>query len=307
MGGSGGFFGGSVNFSELYDKLREAQDETNREAFEGEINCEIAKLLGGFERDADLVNKHLEEIKKALSNDIDGTVDFRFGGSVAKHTYVDGLSDIDTLVILNDSELTDKSPKEVLGYFLDRLRARFPKSNIDKGNLAVTVGFKDLDIQLLPAVKCKGGSKIADPSATDWNFIKPTQFHKTLTMANEQAGGKLVPTIKLAKTIISCFSENRRLTGYHSEALAVRIFKDYNGPQKPKDMLKHFFQEAQGHVKNPIIDVTGQSKWVDNYLGAATSLKRKFVADSLGSIARRMENADLACSAEQWREILGGL
>jgi hypothetical protein len=307
MGGSGGFFDGTVNFPELYDKLREAQGNTDRQAFETEVSDEIAKLLSMCERDVEAVNKHLDEIKKALSNDIDGAVDFSFGGSVAKHTYVEGLSDIDALVILNNSELVGKSPKEVLGYFLDRLRGRFPKSAIDKGNLAITVGFKDIDIQLLPAVKSKGGAAIADPSGTGWNVIKPGQFQKALTKANGHLGGKLVPTIKLAKAIISCFSEKRRLTGYHSEALAVRIFKDYDGPQKPKDMLKHYFQKAQEHVKNPITDVTGQSKWVDSYLGGAKSLKRKIVVDSLGSIARRMQNADLACSAKQWREILGGL
>jgi len=33
MGGSGGFFDGTVNFHELYDKLREAQGNTDRQAF----------------------------------------------------------------------------------------------------------------------------------------------------------------------------------------------------------------------------------------------------------------------------------
>lgn len=307
MGGSGGFFEGTVNFPELYDRLREAHDETNRQAFESDVANEIAKLLSGFERDVEAVEKHLNEIKKALSNDIDGTVDFRFGGSVAKHTFVDGLSDIDSLVVLNQTELEDKSPKDVLGYFLNRLRGRFPKSDIDKGNLAITVGFKDLDIQLLPAVKCKGGAKIADPSGADWNFIKPGQFQKDLTKANKQNGGKLIPTIKLAKSIIGCLSEKRRLIGYHTEALAVQIFQKYSGEQSPKAMLKYFFEKAQKHVLHPITDVTGQSIWIDSYLGKKQSLKRKIVADSLGSIARRMENADIACSNKQWQEILGGL
>jgi predicted nucleotidyltransferase len=37
-----------------------------------------------------------------------------FGGSVAKHTYVDGLSDIDSLLVINGSDLAEGTPREAL-------------------------------------------------------------------------------------------------------------------------------------------------------------------------------------------------
>lgn len=307
MGGSGGAFGGRVDSKELLRRLRESQDETEGRKFETKVASEIDKLLKASTRDMEAVNTHLEEIKKALSSDIDGVINFVFGGSVAKHTFVDGLSDIDAIVILNKTELKDKLPKDVLGYFLDQLRGRFPKSVIDKGELAVTVRFKDIEIQVLPAVKSKTGLKIADATGKGWNFIKPREFQKAITKANEQSGGKVVPTIKLVKSIISCFSKDRQLTGYHTESLAVNIFQSYKGEYKPKNMLKHFFHEASKQVLSQIPDVTGQSKHLDSYLGKPRSEKRRMVADSLASVARRMENADLACSLKRWREILGGL
>ena len=61
-------------------------------------------------------------IKAALGKSIDGEIDLRFGGSVIKHTDVNGLSDIDALVILNGSELEHKSPEEVKAYFLQQLQ-----------------------------------------------------------------------------------------------------------------------------------------------------------------------------------------
>ena len=76
------------------------------------------------------------------------------GGSVAKYTYVDGLSDIDSLIILDNCELTDKPPDEVKEYFAQKLKERFPKTEVEVGNLAVTVHFNDAEIQLLPALSC---------------------------------------------------------------------------------------------------------------------------------------------------------
>ena len=179
MGGSGGgFFSGNVNFGELFDKVKQSQDETTRQACDSEVDKIIASILAGSRRDAEAVQNHLKEIIKQLSGDIDGTVDFIFGGSIAKHTYIDGLSDVDTLVILNNSELEDKTPNEVLGYFLDRLNGRFPNHEVTKGELAVTIKYSDVEVQLLPAVKMKTGVKIASPDGKGWVSIKPQNFKK---------------------------------------------------------------------------------------------------------------------------------
>jgi hypothetical protein len=115
--------------------------------------------------------------------------------------------------------------------------------------------------------------------------------------------GKLVPCIKLAKAIIATLPEQRQLTGYHTESLAIQVFKDYKGPKTSKAMLRHFFENAPGHVKEPIRDSSGQSVYVDEYLGEANSLGRRIAADALGRIARKIRNADGARSVERWREL----
>jgi len=222
MGGSGGGFStGNVDFGELYKKLREAQNETTRKSFEGSVADEISRLLAGCERNVDAVDAHLREIKVALESDIEGTVDFRFGGSVAKHTYVDGLSDVDTLLILNKSDLAQGSPDAALDYTLDRLQGRFAKTPITKGKLAVTLEFEDVAVQILPAVKTATATMIPTAGGRGWRAIQPEEFRNLLTSTNQNMGGRLVPTIKLAKSIIGAFPESRRLTGYHVESLAV--------------------------------------------------------------------------------------
>jgi len=304
-GGGGGFFGKLVDPAERAKRVREAEALAQDQDFETEVSSTINSLLADLSnRDTDAINTHLSEIKAALDSDIDGMIDLLFGGSVQKHTYVDGLSDVDALVELNDSELKDKSPDDVKAYFVARLKRRFPDTEITKGRLAVTLEFSDIAIQLLPAVRERSGWKIPDANGTGWARIKPKEFTDSLSKANRDTGGKVVPAVKLAKSIISSLPENRRLTGYHVEALAVAVFDQYDGPKTPKAMLKHFFKEAPSRILRPIQDATGQSLHVDDYLGAADSTQRISAATAVGRIGTRMENADLDHSTELWNAIL---
>ena len=122
MGGSGGgFFHGSRDSQkgdELAKKIREAEANSRDNQFDSEISAIINDLLPEInDRDTDSIQIHLNEIRNALESEIDGYLSLRYGGSVSRHTYVDGLSDVDSLVILNNSELQDKTPEEVKDYF----------------------------------------------------------------------------------------------------------------------------------------------------------------------------------------------
>ena len=157
-------------------------------------------------------------------------------------------------------------------------------------------------VQTLPA--CREGDSVVIPNAhgDGWQAIQPEEFASRLTQTNQQNNGRIVPLIKLAKTIIREFPQARQLTGYHVEALAVEVFQNYNGPRTLRDMVTHLFRGAAERVTRPIVDSTGQSMHVDDSLGAAGSLQRSMAADSLARVARRMRSAT---SLEQWRSILG--
>jgi hypothetical protein len=303
--GSGGAFS-DIDREELLKKLRASEVAAKDVGFETEINAYIGQLQAVYnDRDYDAVQMHINEIELALSEDIDDTVSLLFGGSVAKRTYVDGLSDIDALVLLGESELKTMTPDQVKNYFFQKLKERYPKTSIKEGNLAVTVRFPDAEIQLLPAIKYKTGYRIADVSGKSWSFIRPRKFTELLTKVNQDNGNKVVPTIKLAKAIISDFPKNRQLSGYHVEALAVQLFQNYEGPKTPKALLTHFFSEAPKAVLKPLPDVTGQSEYVDSYLGSERSLNRRVVSDALNLISRRMQSADNARTVQAWKDILG--
>lgn len=310
MGGSGGgfFYENSSPPENISKKVRDQEEKTQNNAFETEVNEILRSLLTNVNnRDTDQIQQHLDTIEQAIHSEVEGFIDLKYAGSVSKHTYVDGLSDIDCLAILNKSELANLNPEEVKDYFYQMIKKRLPKTEIKVGNLAVTVKFSSgTEIQILPVIKDQNGIKIQSSRRENaWSHvINPDKFAKVLRYTNIKMSGKLIPVIKIAKSIISSFPESRRIAGYHAEALAIETFTNYLGPKTSKAMLKHFFTEGSKCILSPIKDKTGQSVNVDNYLGDANSINRKMVSDSMATIGRKMQNADGSKQTRIWNEII---
>jgi len=310
MGGSGGG-GAFINRTpgELRDIVRKAEDKTTVAAFEAELGRTLGSLLGEYNgRDVETARSRLEVLKTALKGSIEGSYDQLFGGSVAKHTYVDGLSDIDSLVLINDSALEGKSPGEVLASMEKTIAEKLrEKAKVEHGRMAVTVDYGDgMVVQLLPAIRTDDQQLRVPSSRTQgWSKINPLTFQEALTRRNQECGGKLVPTIKLAKAINGQLPEGQRLSGYHMESLGIAAFRDYHGDKTTSAMLPTFLERARELVLSPIRDSTGQSVHVDDYLGVANSEARQTASHILGRLARRMRNATAAGSTAQWRALFG--
>lgn len=299
--GGGGFFGGSVK------PVGDARSETERQRLAAEVNNLLRELLGVVNsRDIDTIKGYLDQIKAALGEALADTVDLVFGGSVAKHTYVDGMSDIDSLLMIDRSYLSDSNPKDLLRLFCDTLSEKLPGAIVDSvslGTLAATVKFKDgTVVQILPA--CKEGNSVLIPNefGDGWRAVKPKEFATQLTNVNQRFNGRLVPTIKLAKSALAQLPKAHQLAGYHVEALAVQVFQGYTGSTSLRDMMVHFFRGAAESVRSPIMDATGQSVHVDAALGAAGSIERARVSDALARVGRKL---DTATSLSSWKQALG--
>jgi len=312
MGGGGGVFH-SKSPDEYKKQIREIREQSKDDAFETAINEKINEKLASYNaRDTKTHREHISEIKQILEHEEDGTVELKFAGSVSKHTYVDGLSDVDVLVLVNNSELADKTPNEIKSYIKSKLEKKITDiQEIRTGSLTVTVLFSDgTEIQLLPALRKREGYRIPTERGDGWsNVTRPDKFAAKLTEVNQSCGQKVVPVIKLAKSIIGQLPEDQRLSGYHIESLAIKIFRNYpqDAPKTPKAMLKYFFENAKEEVKAPIKDSTGQSLHVDDNLGQADSPQRLRMSYTLYRISNRMKNADLSGNREEWDKILGDI
>jgi hypothetical protein len=300
MGGSGGSsFGSDSDVARLREMAlaRLAEQESN-----AKVNGELAELLKEFNnRDVALTRTRLEEIEEALSDvavDVDRLL---FGGSVAKHTYVDGLSDVDALIVVDAPNV---QPNDLLQRFRRYLSSRLSTDveEVSAGNLAVTIKYRDgSEIQVLPAVERNGRTSIASADGSTWRTIRPHKFAEKLTQVNGRNGGAVIPAIKLTKALLnSALPEAQRLGGYHVEAIAVDAFKAYNGRRDYASMLRALVRHAAVAVRRPTGDITGQSVHVDDYLGKANSSDRAALSAAIGRIADRLDGA----SASEVRRML---
>ncbi len=307
MGGSGGGFY-SENPEKLKEKIRKAERQAVNASFETDLAGYLNGLLAGFnDRDAELTKKRLQEITQKLEHEVEGTLDTLFGGSVSKHTYVDGLSDIDSLLLINDTELMGKKPATILKHIANLLSKRLSKNiKIETGTLAISLEYADgMKVQLLPAIRTENGVRISSAKSNTWSEIDPSGFTDALTKQNTKAGSKLVPTVKLIKAINGQLPEKLQMTGYHIESLAIEAFKKYTGPKNVKDLLPYFYEKSKELILSPIKDKTGQSIHVDDYLGEANSKERKQISHLLNRILKRMNNASASGSLEQWQGLFG--
>ena len=229
-------------------------------------------------RNQQAVTRHLENLCNIIRNE-GHVVQTMYGGSVQRGTYVTGLSDVDVLLIVNQSSLVNQSPAKVIQQVRKAIKEHLPNNSVRAGNLAVTVGYASgIEIQVLPAIRTNsGGVRIAEPGSTGWSsVVHPENFARRLAEVNDANNGRVVQVIKLAKAMANCHISrpSRKFSGYHLESLAIRAFRNYPGPQDPKAMLNHFLSHSVTAVKSPIADTTGQSGYVNEYLGPSNSRLR---------------------------------
>ena len=292
MGGSGGFSG----YREINPKTQMLSSSKGVQASqrEIEINDFLEDLLKELNnRDVEAIQKHIGEIQKVLGIEIDGLVKILFGGSISKKTFIEGASDVDALIILDKDRYKNSNPKDIQKHFLEMLQRRFPNNEIIKGELAVTLKFSDYEIQLLPALQDNGKIRIANKDSTKWSApINIAAFTERLTKTNKINGNKVVPVIKLAKSLFSGMPDGYQLSGYHVEALGVDAFSTYNGRYTLYDMTKHLLNYSVKRILSPMNDVTGQSGTIDGYLGVKNSPDRQLASRYIQDIASRFSGSD---------------
>ena len=249
--------------------------------------CE--RLLAQYShRNTAATTRHVEGLCNILRRQGE-VVQPMFGGSVRRGTYVNGLSDVDVLLIVNQSSLANQQPADAIAYVKDAIERGLPNNTVKAGNLAITVYYADgAEIQVLPAIRRgDGGIRIADPGNTGWsNVARPDVFAQKLVEINQANGSRVLPTIKLAKAIADCYVRrpSRKIAGYHMEALAIEAFRNYSGDLDSKSMLVHLFSHSITAVMSPIADPTGQSQHVDETLGRRNSSTRQRVSTYFGQM-----------------------
>lgn len=306
MGGSGGRTGSYFSSRDAQALEEQARRRLEQSRLDSAVNSLLQQELPDInDRDTELINNRLESIEQALGSRIGEVERLHFGGSVSKHTYVEGLSDIDALVEIAEQRISERSPAEVRDSLERALRQALPQGDvedIEKGRVAVTVRYLDgTEIQLLPAIRIGDELAVSSWDSSTWTPIRPHDFAGVLTSTNQNQGGAVVPAIKLVKAIFANKLGDDGPSGYHVEALAVEAFRQYSGPKTPKAMVTHLVKSAGERVLQPIRDISGQSRYVDDRLGEENSPARRALSRQIGQLARTMENTS---SIDDWEGMI---
>ena len=290
----------------VINRIRKAKEEEDRR-----LDADVQEFLRGVisaanDRNTDLTRDRLDSIVAAVG-EVEDVETLLFGGSVAKHTYIDGLSDIDTLVILDRDDTRGLGSVAMLEKLSQELSIALSGTEVEDvraGDMAITVQYSDgIEIQVLPCVRDGEEIRVPNPSGEGWVASEPKKFAADLTSANREQAGNLVPAIKLVKSLTADLPEQQRISGYHIEALSVEAANSLTSPLPVNKLVVHLLNFSSERILKPIEDRTGQSQNVDDSLGVADSAERKLRSTALTSLARRL---DVASSVAQWRSIFEG-
>ena len=273
-------------------KTKQTGRKSDQVLSDNEVNSYLRKRLKEANaRNSEAIRRHVRGLRKALEREGD-VIRPLFGGSFSKNTYVNGISDVDILMTINDSSLSGQPPNAVIRKMADMISQRMPHTKLRKGAMAVTVTYSDgYEIQVLPAIRAKSGIRIAERGSNKWsNVVNIKGFLLKLTEVNKANDRKVVPAIKLTKAMADQLVQRTedKLSGYHIESLAIDAFEDYRGNTDSKSMVIHLAKFSAKAVLEPIKDSTGQSRYVDEYLGPPNSTKRKQAADTFKTMQKRL-------------------
>ena len=106
----------------------------------------------------------------------------------------------------------------------------------------------------------------------------------------------MIPAIKLTKALAHhvISREEDKITGYHIESLAIDAFQNYQGPTDLRSMVLRLAKYSSTAVQQPIKDSSGQSRNVDDYMGAQGSNLRQRAAANF----RKMRNSLNRCTSK---------
>ena len=222
-----------------------ARRATEDADYEAAVSERLRDLLADYnDRDVDTVSERLEQLEEIMTDYLESSISLRFGGSISKHTYIDGISDVDCLCFLNPSQFSVESPQQLLQEFESLLIEELGnQADVERGALSVKIKYADgPELQILPALRTDSGVRIPAGEREGWSqVIHPDRFARTLTDVNQRLSGNVVPVIKLVKAAINNLNLEPTMKSYHIEVLATRIFQEYQGSLTPKAMVQHFF------------------------------------------------------------------
>jgi len=247
-------------------------------------------------------------VREALSRGLDLVDDFLIG-SYRRKTMIAPLNeaDVDVFVVLGEKYFAPKGQGILLQFVRRLLRQTYPRSKMGPNGQAVTIGFSDFGMDVVPAFqRPEGGYIIPDVQRRRWIPTDPKVHVELWSEDNERHGGKLVPLIKIIKAWNR--QHDKRFRSFHLEALVRDIVSSLSISDYPAT-VSYFFGRAQERVPLPLQDPAGYGSDLGDYMRGIqlqAAMKRVRTALKLCADAPKLaREGKTAAAFGRWRALFG--
>lgn len=192
----------------------------------------------------DLLRHHLPDLRETF-----------IIGSYARSTAIEPLDDVDVFIVLDPTRHPRSTPPQTL---LRQLQTTVKKAmphdvtlRLQERSIGLTYAGNTLRLDLVPALPDGEHYLVPDRGRDNWIRSSPRQQKALLDAADQRAGSKLRPLIRLAKAARRhAFG---KLGSYHLEAMSWTAFTtpppDY--PRGFTALLNHLAETVIRHIADP--------------------------------------------------------
>jgi hypothetical protein len=273
--------------------------------------------ITGFEER--VVAARQEKVRAAVAGGLSVGGSF-LTGSYRRRTLIGPMRDADVdIVVVLDRGYRRRGPRAVLNLVKDTLREEYPTSKISRNGQAVTIGFSDFTVDVVPAFEVWWDSATLDICNSGdgaWIRTNPRKHIEISSKINKRADGLVVPAVKMLKAWNR--AAGRPLRSFHLEVLAWKVldpgwrayvFGAGLGMGSDPENLARFFAEAPGRLRRKLPDPARDEGDLGAYL---TDRARGEVISRLETAASRCQRAerllvdgDVTGAAILYRKVFG--
>ncbi len=272
---------------------------------------ELCSRLEITDLQASTVSTRQQNVRNAVKKELVVLDDF-LTGSYMRNTMIAPLSDadIDVFFVLSSEYYKADGQEFLLDKVRDVLKKTYTTPQVSRNGQAVTIFFKDFEVDVVPAFSRQGGGYfIADSVLKRWIPTDPKKHIDLWSQANKAHDYTFIPFLKMLKAWNK--KNGRSLRSFHLECLSLKVLEGYAITYYPS-ALCYFFSNAQAWIKRPLSDPAGvgYNPDVGKYLD--TNDKINDVVSRLETAYSRAKKAEeyvrkenLAEAYNYWRLIFG--
>jgi len=216
---------------------------------------------------ASMVSTRQQNVRDVAKKELVVLDDF-LTGSYMRNTMIAPLAnaDIDIFFVLSSEYYKADGQQYLLDKMRDVLKKTYTTPQVSRNGQAVTIFFKDFEVDVVPAFYRQGGGYfIADAILNRWIPTDPKMHIDLWSQANKAHDYTLIPLLKMLKGWNK--KNGSSLRSFHLECLGLKVLEGYAITYYPS-ALSYFFGNAPAWIKRPLLDPAGvgYNPYVGEYL-----------------------------------------